>query len=116
MCKFCDDLTWRQYRIPYRNCMADDNSCDYGSPNVNNGYFCGRTCENCDGCADENLYFSIRTYDNNIGFDFSHRIKELVIEPSSEMVQINFCPWCGKKLSDEIVPFEKCGIEGMVEI
>jgi len=112
MCKFCDDLKWREYKIPYRTCSADDNRCEYGSPDIvndgENEYILGSTCEDCSGCAEDNLYFSIRTYQNRIGLDFTHRIKNLIIEPCSEMVDINFCPWCGKQLNDELVPFENC--------
>lgn len=112
MCKFCDDLEWREYKIPYRTCSADDNRCEYGSPDIvndgENEYILGSTCEDCSGCAEDNLYFSIRTYQNRIGLDFTHRIKNLIIEPCSEMVDINFCPWCCKQLNDELVPFENC--------
>ena len=106
MCKFCDDLEWREYKIPYRTCSADDNRCEYGSPDIvndgENEYILGSTCEDCSGCAEDNLYFSIRTYQNRIGLDFTHRIKNLIIEPCSEMVDINFCPWCGKQLNDVV--------------
>ena len=108
MCKFCDSLDWGKYKIPYRNCSSDDNSCEYGSPDVIDGEVYGSTCDDCCGCADNNLYFSIHTYDNRIGFDFTHKIKNLIIEPSSEMININFCPWCGRKLDDVTIPFEKC--------
>lgn len=64
--------------------------------------------DDCNGCTKDNLYFSMHTYDNRIGFDFTHKIKNLIIESSSEMIDINFCPWCGRKLNDDIASFEKC--------
>ena len=108
MCKFCDSLEWRRYKIPYRNCSSDDNSCEFGSLDIIDGEVCGSTCNDCKGCAKDNLYFSIHTYDNRIGFDFTHMIKNLVIEPSSEMSDINFCAGGGRKLNDVTIPFEKC--------
>lgn len=114
MCKFCDSLEWRTYKIPYRTCSADDNRCDYGSPDIlddgEEQYYMGHNCKDCYGCAEENLNFSIRTYEDYIGMDFTHRIRDLIIEPSSEMIKINFCPWCGRDLSKGYIPFEKCGI------
>lgn len=114
MCKFCDSLKWRKYTIPYRTCSADDNRCEYASPDMwDDGEECysmGVNCTDCGGCMEKNLNFSIRTYRNLVGVDFTHRIRELIIEPSSEMFRINFCPWCGKNLGNENIPFEKCGI------
>lgn len=128
MCKFCDDLSWREYRIMLRNFGADDNVCEIisqlhdcydNSPIYEDGICYSGTvnCEDCNGCADENLYFSLRTYENNIGFDFYHKIRELTISPSSEMIQFNFCPWCGKQIvnNDNIVPFEKCQLGDKLE-
>ena len=110
MCKFCDDLSWRKYMIPTRNEDACDNLCevmtakfeDYGD-----GLFSlGSDCENCDGC--NNGGFGIHAYENRIGFSYSKTIKELHIGKYSEMLDINYCPWCGKRLTDKLIDFEKC--------
>lgn len=61
------------------------------------------------------IYIFLYIYDNRVGFDFVHKIKKLIIEPSSEMIDINFCPWCGRKLNDDIVPFDKCCLGGELE-
>lgn len=37
MCKFCDSLDWRKYKIPYKNCSLDDNGCERGSTDVIDG-------------------------------------------------------------------------------
>ena len=110
MCKFCDNLEWRRYKVPVRNESACDNLCEimtakfekYGDEYVS----LGSDCSDCDGCRDNG--FGIHAYDNRIGFSFANHIKELCIDRYSEMLDINFCPWCGKRLSKEMVDFDKC--------
>lgn len=43
-----------------------------------------------------------------IQFGFIHEIPECTIAQTSEHLKINYCPWCGKRLTDKIIPFEKC--------
>lgn len=110
MCKFCDNLDWRKYRVPHRNEDGCDNLCEVMTAKLENidgeVFSTGSDCEDCNGCAD--MGFSMHTYDNRIGFGFSHSIKALHIGRYSEMLDINFCPWCGKRLSKEMVDFDKC--------
>ena len=106
MCKFCDNLKYRKYRIQPRTTSSDDTTCEFGSPDldVSDTY----NCRGCRGCADDNHRFELISWENYISLAYVHRIRRLVIEPYSENIQINFCPWCGKQLSDELVDFDKC--------
>ena len=107
-CEFCNNLKWRHYIVPVRSTSTDDNICEYGSPDIVDGYVLGHTCHDCGGCAEGNWHFTLRAYENRIGIDYLHRFKHLVVDTSSEMIDINFCPWCGRQLSEEIKPFSKC--------
>ena len=110
MCEFCKDKSsYLQFRVPYRTNSADDNRCEYGSPDNCDGYIVGCDCKNCNGCVEDNLYFSIKKFsDNRIAFEFYHKIKDLIINPFSEAININYCPFCGERLNDEIIDFDKC--------
>lgn len=63
------------------------------------------------GCDDKNLRFELTSWRNYISLAYKHRINDLIIEPFSEAIRINYCPWCGKKLTKETVNFDKscCG-------
>lgn len=107
MCKFCDDLTWKTYMVPQRNTSSADNQCEFGSP-LFNGEISYSTCDNCDGCKEGNHHFGLTLWENRLILSYVSRIKKLIIEPSSENIKINFCPWCGKPLTDNPVDFDKC--------
>lgn len=110
MCKFCDKLEWREYGVPLRSLSADDNFCQVMTAKFEkygDEYVClGANCADCGGCVENE--FVLNTYDNRISFSFTHCIKEIYIGRHSEMFDINFCPWCGRRLSKELVDFEKC--------
>lgn len=112
MCEFCDNLKRRTYKIPYRNSMENDNRCEDGSPDTvdTDGEIktIGSNCDNCQGCAEDNQFFSMHVEGNCIRFAFYHKIKNLIISPNSEAIKINFCPWCGRRITDNHVDFDKC--------
>ena len=108
MCKFCDDLKWKTYIVPERTTSADDNQCEFGSPLIYDGEIIDSTCEDCIGCAKENMHFGLKVWENYLSLQYVHRIKKLVVEPYSEAIRINFCPWCGRSLTDKLVDFDKC--------
>jgi len=94
MCNFCDDLKYREIIIPMRTSMADDNVCEM---------IVNDDCEKCNhGCADENHYFSITTWEDNLCLNYFHKIGELIIAPVSTRFSINFCPMCGKQITEKI--------------
>ncbi len=112
-CKFCDQLDWREYAVPEQNRMDTDNVCQCLSwgridgSDETHSYATFSCPENCGGCADENHYFSLFTYENRMGFSYHFKAKNFGIDRNSEMMTINFCPWCGRPLSEKIVSFEK---------
>lgn len=97
MCDFCKDLNYREIKISIRTTLADDNICDFVSPDE---YGINHSCEDCDGCLEDNNYFSITTWEDNLYIKYYHKIKDVVIAPISARFKINFCPMCGKKISD----------------
>jgi ferredoxin len=99
MCKFCDDfLRLKRNKIPIRNTSAEDNVCNYV---VNND------CDQCNnGCSENNHYFDIILYKDTISIDYTHKINNLTIETSSARFNINYCPLCGKRMSEVIHPEE----------
>lgn len=127
MCKFCKNNGYKKYLIPLRSTYADDNTCEYVSPenyeerNIQENGICYRgvmSCEDCDGCADGNYTFKLNKHeDNSIGLEFYHKIRGLKISPFSELLSINYCPWCGNKLVDDnkMIEFENCVIGGIRE-
>lgn len=109
MCKFCDDIKWREYYVDMRNTDACDNLCEIMSSKLENIdgelYNLGVDCGDCDGCAKSG--FKLFTYDNRIGFSYNQKIKQLHIGRNSEMFDVNFCPWCGKRINqNKLVEFE----------
>lgn len=108
MCQFCDDLKWKTYMVSERTTSADDNQCEFGSPLIYDGEVIDSTCDGCNGCAEENMHFGLTSFENSLQISYVRRIKKLIIEPYSEPIQINFCPWCGKPLTNNPVEFNKC--------
>ena len=104
MCDFCSNIKNRNKEIIWlvRSTYADDNVCEY----VNN-----KNCENCKGC---NMHFKLSgyEYDGNtyVGVEYCQVItpnnsEDVIIRPFSESVQFNYCPFCGKQISKNILPF-----------
>ena len=105
MCKFCENLT-NDSEISWllRNTGADDNICDY--ENVD--------CDECSGCS--NMEFGIQGYDikgnAHVAISFYQKVllfteNEIVIHPYSETIQFNYCPFCGKQISKDVIDFDK---------
>lgn len=108
MCEFCKNHDkYTIYRVPLRSTYADDNLCE---KIVDDN--CG-TC-NC-GCADENYHFTLYKSKNWIQLGFHRKLADLIISPFSELLHINYCPWCGEKLSDKDKTFDECCVRKLVE-
>ncbi|MBU5331679.1 hypothetical protein KQI61_05675 [Anaerocolumna aminovalerica] len=120
LCKFCDDLKWRTYIVPQRSTYACDNMCEIMTSKIEQFgeeiFLTGTDCSNCDGCKEENHTFLIRTYENRIGFDYVAHVKGMHVMPTSEMLDINYCPWCGRRISEQEVSFEKCCLGTEIKI
>lgn len=100
MCKFCESITNRKLDVTLssRSRLAVDNTCE----------FIGEDCSKCkDGC---NEYFKIGGFESNgntyINVDFYKEVGNIIIAPFSESIHINYCPYCGRKLSTEIKDFD----------
>ncbi len=106
MCKFCDDLEYKNITIPGRTTSAEDNVCETASPDIvyidGETYHCGSKCEDCFGCIEENSNFSITAWDDVLCLNYYHKVRDLIIAPSSCRFSINYCPMCGKRISKEL--------------
>ena len=108
MCEFCKDYNRHiRYGVPYRTQYADDNLCEKIMDDI---------CDDCYGCMDENLHFSLAKWRNMIWLGFHHEIGDTIISKTSEGLFINYCPWCGEKLNDEFEPFDQCCVDRLVEV
>lgn len=113
MCKFCENVTNREKEIVWnvRSTYADDNICEF----VND-----KNCSSCDRCE---MYFNLTGYEHNnniyVGVGYNQKIsslqgEEVIIRPFSETIHFNYCPFCGNKISKDMIEFEKmynCQIE-----
>jgi hypothetical protein len=99
MCQFCDNLKYQIIKVPIRTSLADDNVCEFASPDESGTSY---DCNDCDGCKEENNYFSITMWDNNLCLSYYHKIKNIIIAPESARFSINYCPMCSKKITDDI--------------
>jgi len=98
MCKFCDNLRYKEIKVPSKTSLADDNVCEFASPSEYGDF----ECKNCGGCSDDNHFFSITSWDDNMQLSYYHKIKEVIIAPVSTRFNFNFCPMCGKRISKEL--------------
>jgi len=72
MCEFCDNLEYKSITVPVRTSMADDNVCEV---------ITGDDCSKCNhGCADENNYFEITTWEDNLSLSYCHKIGKLTMD------------------------------------
>lgn len=100
MCEFCENFkAYKKYGVAIRNAYADDDLCQVLRNN---------NCEDCDGCTDEKFHFTLYRYHDMISFAYIQEIPECTIAQTSEHLKINYCPWCGQKMTDELVSFEEC--------
>ena len=106
MCTFCENKTnYKELSWLMRNTGADDNICEFVKE---------MNCDICDGCSDEASFQLITINidkDFYIGTSFYQKIKSsngeyVVINPFSEKIHINFCPFCGKNISEKLIEFD----------
>lgn len=102
MCQFCETLTDGNKEIVWsaRSTMADDNITDIISER-------GQIVE-------ELSKFEIYGYEREgktfVGIQYREEMvlqnkEKVIISPFSETIQFNFCPICGKQISDEVKKF-----------
>lgn len=110
-CKFCDPASeFSHYLIPERNQMDTDNLCEILTQRLGDEVNGGNDiwCNECYGCTEENTHFVLNAFDNCISLSYRFKGRDLQIDRNSEVMHINFCPWCGRRLSEKMVVFEKC--------
>lgn len=104
MCNFCDTISKNNFVLEERSTYAEDNICEF----VNN-----LDCNLCESCLP---HFELFSFQDNykersfiqIGYYkkvFSKNSK-VIVHPFSESIQINYCPFCGEKISKHVVQFE----------
>lgn len=102
MCNFCDGKII-EIKIPRRTSYAEDNVCEQLSPDESKTCY---DCVGCNGCADQNNYFSINYIKDTVGdgnivdLSYYHKIRNTIIQPISARFEFKYCPFCGKKLTD----------------
>lgn len=105
MCKFCEGLFDKEYDMRWnmRSNYADDNFCE----KVLND-----SCENCTQCS-INYTLRGRKIDETghvyIQCDYKFDNGDIVMWNSTEPLNINYCPYCGRKLADNLVNYEDIG-------
>ena len=103
MCDFCENTYQNEFRVSVKDEYEDDNLCEFLSPDGMGGY----DCEDCDGCDDNNHMFTLSYDHRGINLGYVHKVRGTNIMPFSEDIRINFCPWCGRQIEDDIVEFNE---------
>lgn len=102
MCKLCDNLLEKskQFILNVRNTLADDNLCEIIRED---------DCTDCNGCIINE--FQLRFYESNgtifVSVEYTHKMntknnQDLIIQPFSEGLPLNFCPNCGEQISEKM--------------
>lgn len=107
MCKFCDVLTSTTHKEKIswsvRSTFADDNIIE----TLENDH-CVAWMEDC---AD----FKLKSYTHEgntfVGVEYRQELtkknrEKVIISPFSETIQFNFCPICGKQISNTVKDFK----------
>lgn len=102
MCKFCETLFDNKKILTWdvRNSYAEDNSCEYFSNGPDH-------CDECigkGGCEQTFRLKGVKNDDGNCSAYVSYifNVGELIISDYSEQICINYCPVCGKRLSNKL--------------
>ena len=104
-CKFCVGLFDKGYKMHWnmRSNYIDDNFCE----KVLND-----TCENCQEC---NVSYILNGWKGKetgytyIQCDYKFDNGDIVMWNFTEPLNINYCPYCGKQLSDSLIRHEDIG-------
>ena len=98
MCKFCEDYSrYKTFRVPVRSSYTDDNFCEK---------IRDCDCRECNGCSDDNFHFALYSWENGIWLGYHHQMnckgsdEDIVVSQTSEGLYFNYCPWCGRKLTE----------------
>ena len=105
MCKFCEGLFEKEYEMHWsmRSQYADDNLCEK---------LLNDSCDNCQEC---NIEYKLRgrkledTGHSYIQCDYKFTNGDVIMWNSTEPLNINYCPYCGKQLSDKLIDLDDIG-------
>lgn len=109
MCEFCESLIDKTKEITWhvRSRYANDNICEFVTEN---------NCDKCIGCNNKQWFvLSGIKYEDGlvyVGIEYNQELinkngTKVFIRPFSENIQFNFCPICGKQISQEIKDWDK---------
>lgn len=99
MCKFCESIIDKSRNIEWcqRSVSADDKFCRLFDDN----------CENCEECTDTFALYGWMCNDNmSIAIEHKRTKEDVKIHSFSEGLHINYCPYCGKQVSKDIIDFD----------
>lgn len=105
MCKFCEGLFEKEFEMHWnmRSQYTDDNFCEK---------ILNDSCENCSEC---NIRYRLRgrkiseTGHAYIQCDYKFDNGYVVMWNSTEPLNINYCPYCGRQLAENLVNYEDIG-------
>lgn len=104
MCKFCEGLFERGHGMEWnmRGEYADSNFCEKVLDNM---------CDNCDKCFVQYKLNGWKGINDNmyIQCDYKFDNGNIVMWNSTEPLRINYCPYCGKQLSKDIIDCDDIG-------
>lgn len=104
MCKFCEGLFEKDCSMRWnmRSSYSDDN-------------FCEKIFDSCENCSQCNIHYILKgvkieeTGHVFINCEYTYTNGDIVMKNFTESLNINFCPYCGKQLAENMVKFEDIG-------
>lgn len=97
MCKFCEGLFDKDYKMEWntRSEYADSNFCEKVLNNE---------CSKCKQCFTQYKLDGFISNENTyIVCDYKFTNGDIVMWNSTEPLRINYCPYCGKRISKDII-------------
>lgn len=105
MCKFCEGLFDKEYEMQWnmRSKYADDNFCEKVLED---------TCENCKQCNMSYVLMGRKVKETGhvyISCSYKFDNGDIVMWNSTEPLNINYCPYCGRQLAKNLVDYNDIG-------
>ena len=105
MCKFCENVIDKGYDMKWnmRASISDDNFCEKVLED---------RCENCKKC--DTIYKLNGGYIDDsdqvyLRCEYKFDNGDIIMHNFTEPLPINFCPYCGKQLVENIINFDDIG-------
>lgn len=103
MCKFCEGLFDKGYKMEWnmRSEYADSNFCEK---------LFNYMCESCQECFTQYKIDGFTSNENAyIVCDYKFTNGDITMWNSTEPLRINYCPYCGKRISKDIIDLDSIG-------